>query len=90
MRSAVALGLMCAALVLGRPAFGDDASSKSKFQQLTEGKQKKDGMWTLYQKDQQLLVELSANDLKRSTSFWRRLPWHRQRDGARRDELELR
>ncbi|MEW4527498.1 zinc-dependent metalloprotease [Maioricimonas sp. JC845] len=65
MRSAVALGLMCAALVLGRPAFGDDASSKSKFQQLTEGKQKKDGMWTLYQKDQQLLVELSANDLKK-------------------------
>ncbi|MCA8994381.1 MAG: zinc-dependent metalloprotease [Planctomycetaceae bacterium] len=45
------------------------AQEKSKFDQLTEGKKKLDGMWTTYQKDQQLLVALTPTDLKREYIF---------------------
>ncbi|MCA9087288.1 MAG: zinc-dependent metalloprotease [Planctomycetaceae bacterium] len=41
------------------------AAEKSKYQQLTEGKEKLAGMWTVHRKEQQLLVELTPADLKR-------------------------
>ncbi len=40
--------------------------AKSPFEQMTTGMKKVDGMWTLYHKDQQLLVELHAGDLNQN------------------------
>lgn len=45
------------------------AQEKSKFDTLTEGKKKLVGMWTTYQKDQQLLVELTPAQLKQEYIF---------------------
>lgn len=39
------------------------AQEKSKFDQLIEGKTKVEGLWTLYQKEQQLLGEFKPSDL---------------------------
>ena len=48
------------ALVAGSPL---RAQEKSKFDQLTDGKKKYEGMWTLFNKEQQLLVELKNSQL---------------------------
>ena len=56
-------------LLLAMTAGNVPAQEKSKFDQLTEGKKKLTGMWTAYQKDQQLLVELSPTNLKQEYIF---------------------
>jgi hypothetical protein len=45
---------------------GGSSSGKSKFDTLTEGMTKVDGMWTLYQKDQKLLAHLKTGDLNKN------------------------
>ena len=57
----------CLAL-LPAPARAQEAKPtppKSKFDQLTEGKKKLTGMWTLYHTDQQMLADISASALKK-------------------------
>ncbi len=56
--------LACVVLALASPTRAQEAQpqQKSKFDQLVEGKTKSTGMWTLYHKDQQLLVELKGGD----------------------------
>jgi len=60
------VGLIAGALVLlaasASPA-QQAQPSPSKFEQLTTGTKKSEGLWTLYHKDQQILVELKQNQL---------------------------
>jgi hypothetical protein len=42
-----------------------EEKEKSKFAQLTTGLTKREGMWTTYSKDQQLLVDLKTSDLSK-------------------------
>jgi len=45
------------------PLHADDPPAKSKYDQLIEGKTKIEGLWTLYQKEQQLFAEFKPSDL---------------------------
>ena len=65
---AVAALTIAAVLSLNSAARAQEAAQPSKFEQVTKGLSQKtlggEEMWTLYHNDQQLLVELDANDLK--------------------------
>jgi len=63
--AAVALGIGASALH-AQEADSKEGSSKSKFETLTEKTKKVEGMWTLYHKDQQLLVDLPNSHLDKN------------------------
>jgi len=57
--------VMLAVLFICAPSAWAQEQAKSKFDQLIEKKKKIEGMWTIYHSDQQLLVDLSADALKK-------------------------
>ncbi|MBX3438426.1 MAG: zinc-dependent metalloprotease [Planctomycetaceae bacterium] len=42
-----------------------DSKEKSKFDQLTEGMTKREGMWTTYSKDQKLYIDMKSSDMSK-------------------------
>ncbi|WP_437185035.1 zinc-dependent metalloprotease [Planctomicrobium sp. SH668] len=66
MRRFVVSALMLSVLVIsGTVSAQEGTPAKSKFDQLIEKKKKVSGMWTAYYGDQQILIELSADALKK-------------------------
>lgn len=64
LRSLSAVVLLAGFLVVV-PAVQAQEAAKSKFEQLIEKKKKVEGMWTIYHNDQQMLVELSNDALRK-------------------------
>ncbi len=57
----IALGFVSQGLVQGQ----ETAVKKSKYDELTDGLKKQEGMWTIFHNDQKLLVDLSAAAMKK-------------------------
>ncbi|MBX3441847.1 MAG: zinc-dependent metalloprotease [Planctomyces sp.] len=64
-RSFLAALAALAILSAGRPAPAQEQPAKSKYDQLIEGKTKIEGLWTLFHKEQQLLVDFKQSDLNK-------------------------
>src|SRR5579863_9993838 len=52
--------------VFAQAAAANPAPAKSPFETMTVGTKKVDGLWTMYHKDQQLLVEISPSQLNQN------------------------